>query len=124
MSASDEPPEPPREMLDLRLLVPAAAGWLAAVVLVGQQPLAGLVTAAVSLGLACLVAVFLRARFTSMTRAVWAVVGMLVVVAGMGVGAALQVTGLRVGPVQGLATDGATVGVRLRIDGDPAVRRS
>ncbi|MFI6831323.1 ComEC/Rec2 family competence protein [Kribbella sp. NPDC050241] len=128
MSASDETPEKPGEALDLRLLVPAGAGWLAAVVLVGEQPLAGVVTAAMSLALACAAAMFLRGRLKSAKsvgrRAVWAVVGVLVVVAGMGVGAALQVKGLQAGPVQGLAADGATVGVRLKIDGDPAVRRS
>ncbi|TCC65522.1 ComEC/Rec2 family competence protein [Kribbella pittospori] len=128
MSASDEAPEQPGNTLDLRLLAPAGAGWLAAVVLVGERPLAGVVTAAVSLAVACVAAVFLRRRLEA-TRsggrpAVWAVVGVLVVVAGMGMGAALQVKGLQAGPVQGLAAEGATVGVRLRIDGDPAVRRS
>ncbi|WP_433167411.1 ComEC/Rec2 family competence protein [Kribbella sp. CA-247076] len=42
----------------------------------------------------------------------------------MGVAAGLQVQGMRAGPVVGLAADNASVGVQLRIDSDPSVRRS
>lgn len=143
------------EPLDARLLVPAGAGWLAAVLLVGQRPLAGLIMAAVALTVACALGLILRRpaptnHVTSRrpsrphlgqlwharagrparvggavwARMAWAVVGVLVVVAGMGVAAGLQVASLRAGPVQGLATDSATVGVRLKVEGDPSVRQT
>ncbi|TCO45075.1 competence protein ComEC [Kribbella antiqua] len=165
----------------MRLLVPAAAGWLTAVFLVAQRPLAGVITGAVALTLAVLVGVTLRRSAAAAVdepavdepapaepvasvpvgnelvgaRAAgvpvgsepigglggglrrpeggwgrrwgaggWAVVGVLVVVAGMAVAAGLQVEGLQAGPVRGLAAESATVGVRLTIDGDPSVRRS
>ncbi|MGW1345527.1 ComEC/Rec2 family competence protein [Kribbella sp. NPDC002412] len=111
-----------RERLDVRLLAPAAAGWLAAVLLIAHRPLVGLLTSAVALALAAATALLVR-RATRSTPG-WAAVGVLVVVAGMGVAAALQVEGLRAGPVTGLAADSATVGVTLKIDGDPSVRRS
>ena len=111
-----------REPVDVRLLVPAAAGWLAAVLLVAQRPLVGVLTAAVAFALACALALVMRG---SVQRQVgWAAVGVLVVVAGMGLASGLQVEGLRVGPVTGLAAESATVGVRLKLDGDPSVRRS
>ncbi|GAB2662633.1 ComEC/Rec2 family competence protein [Kribbella swartbergensis] len=125
MSASDAPGDEPtedREPLDIRLLVPAAAGWLAAVLLVAHRPLAGILTAAVALTLACSLALVVRRSSRQQTG--WAAVGVLVVIAGMGTAAALQVHGLRAGPVTGLAADDATVGVRLKIDADPSVRRS
>ena len=60
---------------------------MAAVVLVGERPLAGVVTAAVSLAFACVAAVFLRRRLEATRcggrRAVWAVVGVLFVLGGV-----------------------------------------
>lgn len=133
------------EPLDVRLLVPAAGGWLAAVVLVGLRPLAGLITAAVALTLAAVVGSILRdhkhllgsrqpsrnshqpprsSHQARWRRGGWALVGVLVVVAGMGIAAGLQVESLGAGPVRDLAAGSATVGVRLKVDGDPAVRQS
>ncbi|MFI7062669.1 ComEC/Rec2 family competence protein [Kribbella sp. NPDC050124] len=122
MSASDQAGDGNREPLDVRLLAPAAAGWLAAILLIAHRPLIGLFTAAVALTFACALALLVRR--TSRATLGWAAVGVLVVVAGMGVAAALQVEGVRAGPVMGLAADNATVGVKLKIDSDPAVRRS
>ncbi|MFF0270302.1 ComEC/Rec2 family competence protein [Kribbella sp. NPDC004536] len=45
-------------------------------------------------------------------------------VGGLGIAAGLQVAGLRAGPVYELAGAEGTVGVRLRIDGDPSLRQS
>lgn len=111
-----------RERLDVRLLVPAGVGWVAAVLLVAQRPLVGLLTAAAALVLGCALAILVRR--TARATLGWAAVGVLVVVAGMGTASALQVEGLHAGPVTGLAADNATVGVKLKIDGDPSVRRS
>ncbi|MGH9003730.1 MAG: ComEC/Rec2 family competence protein, partial [Acidimicrobiia bacterium] len=107
----------------MRLLVPAGAGWLAAVLLVAHRPLVGVLTAAVALTLSLVCALALL-RSAIRTQVGWAAVGVLVVVAGMGLAAGLQVEGLRAGPVTGLAAESASVGVKLKIDGDPSVRRS
>ncbi|MEV0288865.1 ComEC/Rec2 family competence protein [Kribbella sp. NPDC050820] len=111
-----------RERLDVRLLAPAAAGWLAAVLLIPCRPFVGLLTAAVAFALAASLAIVVRR--TTRAPLGWAAVGVLVVIAGMGAAAALQVESMRAGPVTGLAADSATVGVKLKIDSDPSVRRS
>lgn len=103
----------------MRLLVPAAAGWGTAVVFVGQRPLAGVLTGVLALLVAC--ALFFRFRRGPM---VMTAVGVTVVVAGMAFASALQVQGIRGGPVRELASAEAAVKVRLKIDGDPAVRGS
>ncbi|MEU4602255.1 ComEC/Rec2 family competence protein [Kribbella sp. NPDC023972] len=121
-SATSEQTPENREPLDARLLVPAAAGWLAAVLLVAHRPVVGILTGAVALALACALALFVRG--SARAQVGWAAVGVLVVVAGMGVAAGLQAESLRAGPVTGLAAESATVGVRLKVDGDPSVRRS
>src|SRR5262245_15415595 len=96
MSASDtatpdaDPADDPSEPLDARLLVPAAAGWLAAVFLVGQRPLAGLITASIALPVAVVLSLFLRRRRRLRGETGWAAAGVLIVVAGMGVAAGLQ----------------------------------
>jgi competence protein ComEC len=140
----DIKPEENGQPLDARLLVPAAGGWLAALLLVAQRPLVGVLTGAVALTLACVVAArsvpCQSARGHALVarppwrppfvwgpvwrRGGWAVVGALVVVAGMGLAAALQVKSVQAGPVKGLAAESATVGVRLQVDSDPSVRRS
>ncbi|MGW5191368.1 ComEC/Rec2 family competence protein [Kribbella sp. NPDC004138] len=50
--------------------------------------------------------------------------GSLVVVAGLGIAAALQSATLRAGPVRELAAGSAPVNVRLKIEGDPSLRES
>jgi competence protein ComEC len=110
--------------------MPAAAGWLTAVLLVGRRPLAGVITAAFAVALTVALGLLLRrsdhrGRLTQRSKRIgWAAAGVLVVIAGMAVAAGLQVERLRAGPVHGLAADNATVGVRLRIDSDPSVRQS
>jgi competence protein ComEC len=163
----DSSPDQDGQALDARLLIPAGAGWLAALLLVAQRPLFGVLTAALALTLACLVAALLRrsaqsdrgdvhiqpslqrrsgvvSRWSEVRQARvrrlawghspvvhpawrrggWAVVGVLVVIAGMGLAAALQVDSLQAGPVKRLAAENSTVGVRLQVDSDPSVRRS
>lgn len=131
--SNDGEPDDNTDPLDVRLLVPAAAGWLAAVLLVAHRPLVGVLTAAAALALAAVAALPLLRRdqrrsgalsTSAWGRAGWAVVGVLVVIAGMGLAAALQVTSLRAGPVEELAAESATVGVRLKVDRDPLVRRT
>ncbi|MEU4290277.1 ComEC/Rec2 family competence protein [Kribbella sp. NPDC026596] len=124
-------PATPNERLDIRLLVPAAAGWLTAVLLVGQRPLAGAITAAVALTAAVVLALTKshasgkpRRQMRPRTRISSTVVGVLVVIAGMGLAAGLQVESLRVGPVHNLAANNATVTVRLKMTADPSVRQS
>ncbi|HET6294130.1 MAG TPA: ComEC/Rec2 family competence protein [Kribbella sp.] len=117
---SESEPEAADERWDLRLLLPAAAGWLTAVVLTAQAPVVGLVVAG---AVAALIAIlFFRNRGRSWAGAIVTVVGVAVVVVGMALAAALQVQMLRSGPVPDLASAGAAVKVRLKIDGDPAVR--
>ncbi|MEV5966920.1 ComEC/Rec2 family competence protein [Kribbella sp. NPDC051952] len=146
MSASDPPPPNPTETLDVRLLIPAAAGWLTAVLLINHRPLIGIVTAAVALTLAATLALLrLISRSTSPRgrmvrplgrgrrwlgpiirpsgRVTWSVGGVLIVVAGMAVAAAVQVEAVRAGPVHGLADGNAAVSVRLKVTADPSLRQ-
>ncbi|MGW6282625.1 ComEC/Rec2 family competence protein [Kribbella sp. NPDC055071] len=58
------------------------------------------------------------------TRITWSVAGVLVVVAGMALAAAVQVKTLQAGPVHDLAADNATVTVRLKVTADPSLRQS
>lgn len=123
------PDDRPDPRLDIRLLAPAAAGWLTAVLLVACNPTTGALTAAISATLAILTTYLVlrstrRTNQPSAQRAGWALVGVLVVISGMALAAALQVQSLRAGPVQALAADATTVDVHLKITADPAVRRS
>ncbi|MGW7680073.1 ComEC/Rec2 family competence protein [Kribbella sp. NPDC054772] len=114
------------EALDARLLVPAAAGWLAAVVLVGRSPHAGVLVGVLALVAATTLAVLLRRRqLNHRSKNVgWATAGAFVVVGGLALAAALQSATLRAGPVRGLADGSTSVTVRLKIDSDPSVRQS
>ncbi|GAA1598537.1 ComEC/Rec2 family competence protein [Kribbella sancticallisti] len=107
------------EQTDLRLLIPAAAGWLTAVVLVAQELSTALWTAGVAVALVLAVVVVHR---RSGLRGWATLAGVAVVVAGMAVASGLQVEGLRAGPVMELAKAEAAVKVRLKVDGDPSVR--
>ncbi|WP_328321391.1 ComEC/Rec2 family competence protein [Kribbella sp. NBC_00382] len=148
MSESDPETEPPDETVDLRLLIPAGAGWLTAALLLGANASAAFWTAAVTAvatGLAMAAALLSEAthrrselgrrerlRLPSWTglsgrpglarRVVVTAVGVGVVVVGMAVAAGWQVERLQAGPVMGLAQSGAAVKVRLKVVGDPAVR--
>lgn len=140
MSASDptNPPDPPPSItdpgasepggpdpLDARLLIPAAAGWLTAAVLVGQPPLTAAVLSTLALILAITLGLRLRSRPTHRRKTIgWAAVASLAVVAGLGIAAALQSAALRSGPIRDLAATSATVTVRLKIEGDPSLRQS
>ncbi|MFB6718627.1 ComEC/Rec2 family competence protein [Kribbella sp. NPDC056345] len=53
-------PDDPATLLDIRLLTPAAAGWLTAVVLVGYHPTVSLLTAAAFLALAIITILRIR----------------------------------------------------------------
>ncbi len=105
--------------VDARLLLPATAGWLAAVVLVGLPWWAGPVSAAAGLLVA---AVLWRFRHTAGWCAT--ALGTVVVVAALGVVSGLQVRSLEAGPVAELSHAEAAVTVRLVVTGDPAVRDS
>ncbi|MEU4197953.1 ComEC/Rec2 family competence protein [Kribbella sp. NPDC026611] len=119
MSASD-----PDDRLDARLLIPAATGWLTAVLLLNQRPLTAAIAATTALALAITVALILRRKPTTWASSGWTATGSLVVIAGLATAAALQTTALRAGPVHDLAADNATVTVRLKIEGDPSLRQS
>ncbi|MET7281618.1 ComEC/Rec2 family competence protein [Kribbella sp. NPDC005582] len=112
--------------MDIRLLAPAAAGWLTAVVLVGYRPTISLLTAAATLTLATTTALFINRTDTATTasRRAWALLGVLVVMTGMALAAALQTHSLRAGPIRALAADSTTVDVHLKLDSDPVVRRT
>ncbi|TDW75229.1 competence protein ComEC [Kribbella pratensis] len=113
------------EPLDVRLLVPAAVGWLTAVVLVGQRPLTAVLVSAVALAVAVTFGLVLRNNPTHPRRTIgWTAAGCLVAIAGLGVAAALQSATLRSGPIRDLAAASATVNVRLKIEGDPSLRQS
>ncbi|MEV4261421.1 ComEC/Rec2 family competence protein [Kribbella sp. NPDC049584] len=116
---------PAGEGLDVRLLVPAAVGWLTAVVLVGQRPLTAALVSAVALAAAITLGLVLRNHPTHPRRTIgWTAAGSLVAIAGLGVAAALQSATLRSGPIRDLAAASATVNVRLKIEGDPSLRQS
>ncbi|MFI5728473.1 ComEC/Rec2 family competence protein [Kribbella sp. NPDC051587] len=123
MSASDPDPTGSDIQLDARLLAPAAAGWLTAVLLVAHSPTISLLTAAITLTLAVLTAVRIR-LMSPVARRGWALLGVLVVVTGMAMAAALQTHSLRTGPIRALAAHSTTVDVHLKLDSDPIVRRS
>ena len=119
-SAADQP-----DPLDARLLVPAAAGWLTAVLLLNRQSQTAMIAAVIALVFAGVLGLFLRTQpATGKHPLGWAAIGSLVVVAGMAIAAALQTAGLRAGPIHDLATDSATVSVRLKLEGDPSLRQS
>ncbi len=115
---------------DLRLLVPAGAGWLTAVFLVGTSWATAVwvaLVAGLAMALGVLLLRWLAARSSAperlrIGRVVVTGVGVGVVVVGMAVAAGVQVERLRAGPVMELAQSGAAVKVRLKVVGDPAVR--
>ncbi|MFF0345499.1 ComEC/Rec2 family competence protein [Kribbella sp. NPDC004875] len=109
--------------LDARLLVPAAAGWQAAVLLIGRPPLAGILVGTLALAAAITLGLLVRRRHLPQSLG-WTTTGVLVVVGGLALAAGLQAATLRAGPVHDLADDSATVTVRLKIDSDPSVRQS
>lgn len=118
----------PGASLDARLLLPAATGWLTAIVLMAQRPLAGVLA---GLGGVALAIGLLMTRRTSQARAssllrrrVDTALALAAVLTAFSFASALQVQSLRAGPVPELAADGAAVSVRLRIDGDPSLRPS
>lgn len=143
MSGSDAEEGEEGRAADLRLLVPAAAGWLTAVLLLGASASTAVWVAVVVGLLMGLALLMLRLRgWTRLGRPVRqeqpvgpgrrglvrmspvAVTGfgVGVVVVGMAVAAGLQMERLQAGPVTGLAESGAAVTVRLKVVGDPAVR--
>ena len=116
-----------RERPDLRLLVPAVTGWLTAVWLVSQAPAISVLVAAMALaatvGLILLHCQRTRTQGTTPSSTVRVTaIGVGVVALGMALAAALQVQGLRSGPVMDLASSGAAVQVRLKIASDPSIR--
>ncbi|WP_337905995.1 ComEC/Rec2 family competence protein [Kribbella solani] len=122
------------ERLDARLLVPAGAGWLAAVLLLDKPPRTAALAATTALTLATALAVLLRQitrhprrhpRWTNRrTTAAWTAAGTLVVITALAIAAALQSASLRAGPVHDLAASSTTVTTRLKIEGDPSLRQS
>lgn len=116
--------------MDVRLLLPAATGWLAAVVLLALPWWAGLITS----GTCALVAATIWWLRPSALRpgggwgrlGGWRVtaLGVAVVVGAMGVVCGMQVRSMGAGPVPELAKAEAAVSVRLVVTGDPVVKDS
>src|SRR5215217_814565 len=76
-SAADQP-----DPLDARLLVPAAAGWLTAVLLLNRQSQSAVITAAIALVVTGVLGLLFRARPATGKRPLgWTVIGSLFVVA-------------------------------------------
>ncbi|TDD62125.1 MBL fold metallo-hydrolase, partial [Kribbella antibiotica] len=125
---SDAVPVEPTTPLDVRLLAPAAAGWLTAILLIAYRPAVSLVTAGVTLTVAITTVVLVRRTqaiaHARATQRGWALLGVLVVVTGMALAAALQTHTLRTGPIRTLAAESATVEVHLKLTSDPVLRRS
>ncbi|TWD82870.1 competence protein ComEC [Kribbella amoyensis] len=123
-TASAADPVVPEQNLDARLLLPAAFGWLAAVVLTARSARFGLAAAIVLTALAGALALllWLRKRLVHRRQLLITCLGILTVTAGMSGAAALQVLELTSGPVPDLAAKNATAKVRLQLAGDPAVR--
>ncbi|MFC9692363.1 ComEC/Rec2 family competence protein [Kribbella sp. NPDC056951] len=147
---NDPPTDDPATRLDIRLLAPAAAGWLTAVVLVGYHPAVSLLTAAATLTLATITTLLIRRttprpqaphasapihrrdpskaipapRDPAPARRSWVLLAVLVVVSGMALAAALQTHSLRTGPIRALAANSTTVDVHLKLNSDPVVRRT
>ncbi len=105
--------------------MPAAAGWLTAVLLLNRQFQTAVIAAAVALVVAGVLGLLVRARPATAKHPLgWTAIGSLVVVAGMAIAAALQTASLRAGPIHDLAAQSATVSVRLKLEGDPSLRQS
>ena len=103
--------------LDVRLLLPAATGWLGAVVLLVVPWRIGLVVAFAS----ALTALGLLVVGGPTARRV-TVIGSVVVLAAMGAVCGLKVHSLDAGPMPGLADAQAAVSVEVVVSGDPMVR--
>jgi hypothetical protein len=143
MSGSDAEGGEKDRAVDLRLLAPAASGWLTAVLLLGASASTAVWVAVVVGLLMGLGLLMLRLRGwirlgrpvrqgqpvgsgrRGLVRVPAVVVtgfGVGVVVVGMAVAAGLQMERLQAGPVMGLAESGAAVTARLKVVGDPGVR--
>lgn len=106
-----------RAGLDIRLLLPAATGWIGAVVLLALPWWAGILV-----GVVCMVgAVGLWVIGGRTARRVTAI-GVVAVLAAMGAVCGLKVRSLEEGPIQGLADSQAAVSVELVVTGDPVLR--
>jgi len=122
--------EPDPTRLDARLLLPATAAWLTATLLIAQSPRTSLLTAAITLALVASTWLYSRRLTPAATlpgtaiQRAWVLLGVLVVITGMALAAALQTHSLRAGPIRALAADSTTVDVQLKLDSDPVVRRS
>ncbi len=99
---------------DLRLLLPAAACWVAAAVAPGIRPAAALDAAVALVGLA---ACALRSRHA----AVGVVVVLLAAAAGLASSGVRQLARAQ-GPLAALAAQGADVVARVPLTGDPVAR--
>jgi competence protein ComEC len=109
--------------MDVRLLLPATAGWLTAVLLLALPWWVGIVTGPVAAGVACGLWWRDRRGTGGGVRRTTAL-GVAVVVAAMGLICGLHVRSVGAGPVPGLAASGAAVTVELVVTSDPVTRES
>jgi competence protein ComEC len=109
--------------MDVRLLLPAAAGWMTAILLLVLPWWFGMVTAAAAVGIAGGLLWRIRARVGGGIRRTTAL-GLALVVAAMGLICGLHVRSVGAGPVPGLADSGAAVTVELVVTSDPVLRET
>ncbi|MGC4944418.1 hypothetical protein [Kribbella sp. DT2] len=116
----DDPPDQHQEpTLDARLLLPAAAGWITAILLMPQAGIVAVITAATATALTLtLLTLALRRR----SRLLFTLVAITALSAGMAAASALQIHRLSTGPVPALAASNSTAKLHLKITSDPAVR--
>ncbi len=129
MSASETPPDDgsesagPTQRIDVRLLLPAAAGWVAAILLLILPWWVGIVIGAVAAGMACGLWWRVRRGIGGGVRRTTAL-GVAVVVAAMGLICGFHVRSVGAGPVPSLAASGAAVTVELVVTSDPVLRET
>lgn len=115
-SGSDARPDH-ADRMDVRLLLPAATGWLGAVVLLALPWWAG-----AAVGLACAVCATPLWVVGARSARRMTAIGVLVILAAMGAVCGLSVRSREAGPIPGLAATQAAVSVELVVTGDPVLR--
>ncbi|GAB2578599.1 ComEC/Rec2 family competence protein [Kribbella endophytica] len=120
-SIADQDPADQEEepTLDARLLLPATAGWITAILLMPRASIVAVITAATATALTLtLLTLALRRR----SRLLFTLVAITALSAGMAAASALQIHQLTTGPLPALAATNSTAKLHLKITSDPAVR--